>query len=82
MHILIDTNVLLRTIQPGTADCAVARAAIRECRKTDRLTIVPQVVYELWVVLTRPTDVNGLGMSSAAAEQRIGELLELSLIHI
>src|SRR4051812_28543304 len=42
------------------------------CRQTPRLRgprapIVPQNLYEFWVVLTRPTAVNGLGKTAAEA---------------
>ncbi len=37
---------------------------------------MPQSIYEDWVVVTRPTAVNGFGMLVADADQQIQELLQ------
>ncbi|MBY0523549.1 MAG: PIN domain-containing protein [Gemmataceae bacterium] len=57
---LLDTNVLARMAQPGHPRCQVAHDAV-PC-------LVPQVLYELWVVATRPAIQNGLGFSPSQAE--------------
>lgn len=78
MTILIDANVLLRVSQPEHSQFAVSRDALRVLRsQANRLVIVPQVIYEFWVVSTRPLDVNGLGLTSSLAEEKIGEVLRL-----
>jgi len=41
------------------------------------LLIAPQCLYELYVVATRPTDQNGLGLSPHAADQYIQYLLNV-----
>ncbi len=75
--ILVDTNVLLRLVQPSHSKHAVALAALAHLRYTnDTLCLVPQVIYEFWVVATRPLDVNGLGMSAAEAERDVEKLIE------
>lgn len=68
--ILIDTNILLRLGGAEHARHALAVAAIdllhqRGCK----LVLVPQVIYEYWVVATRPVEVNGLGMSILEADR-------------
>ena len=61
---LIDTNLLVRTLQPHHPLCAAAKNAIDKIRLQQRpLQLVPQNFMELWVVATRPVDKNGLGMS-------------------
>ncbi len=72
MKILLDTNLLLRIGDPGRAMHTEAVAAVdwlhaqgHEC------VLVPQVLYEYWVVATRPLDVNGLGMEPALVERAI-----------
>ena len=35
--------------------------------------IVPQILYEYWVVATRPQEVNGLGLDVASAERAVAE---------
>jgi predicted nucleic acid-binding protein len=75
MLILVDTNVLLRLVEqnhPHHATAMEATAAVR--RKGYRAVIVPQIIYEFWVVTTRPVDVNGLGMSAAEAQFELEEL--------
>lgn len=39
--------------------------------------IVPQVIYEFWVVATRPVEVNGLGFSAEQAEAKTAANLAL-----
>ncbi|MEJ7606126.1 MAG: hypothetical protein WKF37_07625 [Bryobacteraceae bacterium] len=62
---LVDSNILLRTLQPHHSLYALADGAVQRLPKqgTD-LHIVPQNLVELWVVATRPVTSNGgLGMS-------------------
>lgn len=69
MLILVDTNVLLRVVEPRHAQHDQAIAALRMLRSAGHeLCVVPQVHYEFWVVATRPSEQNGLGMSTADAE--------------
>src|SRR5437879_850164 len=68
MSVLVDTNILLRSCEPGHASYDTARDAVAELRKQpEKVHVVPQNLYELWAVCTRPTSVNGLGMSPVAA---------------
>lgn len=76
MLVLVDTNVLLRVIEPLHPHHEVAANALRALRaKGDELCVVPQIHYEIWAVATRPIAQNGLGMSPADAEV---ELLRLA----
>jgi predicted nucleic acid-binding protein len=76
MLILVDTNVLLRLVEPAHSKHAVAAEAIDAIRDLGhQVVIVPQVVYEFWSVSTRPVDANGLGMTSAEAESKFDDLL-------
>lgn len=70
MIVLLDTNVVLRWVNPldgRHAEIAAAIEAIRDAGHTP--AVVPQVLYELWVVATRPTEANGLGKSSEETEE-------------
>ena len=61
---LIDTSILVRTLQPHHPFCLPANQAIDRLRLDRRsLELVPQNFMELWVVATRPVDQNGLGLS-------------------
>lgn len=75
MLVLVDTNVLLRLIEPQHAHHSVAFRALRALRNGgDELCVVPQIHYEFWVVATRAVAHNGLGMTTAEAKN---ELLKL-----
>lgn len=78
MRILLDTNVLLRLEDLSHSQHSVARSAIDVLNaKGNDLVLVPQVVYEGWVVATRPSDVNGLGLDSVRVDQMISEWIEI-----
>jgi predicted nucleic acid-binding protein len=65
---LVDTSVLLRTLQPHHPLYAVADGAIRLLpAQGNELHILPQNLVELWTVATRPFGENGLGMNAAQA---------------
>ncbi|MGO9256910.1 MAG: type II toxin-antitoxin system VapC family toxin [Bryobacteraceae bacterium] len=60
---LIDTSLLVRTLQPHHELCPLARKAIDKFRLAKRsLYLAPRNFVELWVVATRPIEQNGLGM--------------------
>lgn len=71
--ILLDTNLLTRVTRSHDSQSAVARAAIQTLLgRGERLIIVPQNLYELWAVATRPAGAppagrNGLGMNPTQA---------------
>ncbi len=78
---LVDTNVLIRTLQPHHPLFVPAERAIQRLLQLGRaLHILPQNLIELWAVITRPLAQNGLGMSTAAASMellRIKSIFEL-----
>ena len=67
MDVLLDTNVLARCIEPAHPHHRVASQAVAALvGRGDRLCVVPQILYEYFVVCTRPQHARGgLGMSSA-----------------
>jgi predicted nucleic acid-binding protein len=69
MRILVDTNVLARIAHKNHPHTAIAAAALQRLwAGGHELRIVPQVLYEFWVVATRPVLNNGLGFSAAVAD--------------
>lgn len=61
MRVLVDTNILLRLAQPETEAAGFALDALDLLGKGGfRGCVVPQVIYEYWVVATRPLEQNGL----------------------
>ena len=78
MRILIDTNVLLRSIEVQHVHYQSSVDAIDILRRLGHeLTIAPQVLYEFWSVATRPLANNGLGLSPADAYAEITTIQRL-----
>ncbi len=83
MRILLDTNLLTRCAQPDHVQHRAAIAAIETLTvRQETLCLVPQNLYEFWVVATRPLGENGLGMSVADASTRLGDLEQAFVIQI
>lgn len=79
MRVLVDTNVLLRAAQAGHPHQRAAREAVSHLlRRGDDVCVVPQCLYEFYVVATRPVTANGLGMVPAAA---LAELQRLKSVY-
>jgi predicted nucleic acid-binding protein len=77
MRLLLDTNVIIRAAQPNDPtwneiDQALTTLISFGCT----LCVVPQNLYEFWVVATRPTDVNGFGLSASDAKSLVDATLE------
>ena len=79
MDILLDTNLLARCIQPSHPLHLAAVAAMKELSaRGDRLCIVPQVLYEYFVVCTRPPgEYGGLGMTNEIVIAELDRLTSL-----
>lgn len=77
MLVLLDTNILLRLAVPTNAMHASARNAVIKLQaRGDALVLVPQNIYEYWVVATRPIVNNGLGFSPKQSEATVDAFLE------
>lgn len=75
MATLIDTNVLLRSVQPSHSMHSVALAALETLlKKEEPLAITIQNVAEFWNVATRPEKNNGLGFTIGEAESALAVL--------
>ena len=78
MTFLVDTNVLVRledSLSPQHAESLGAIEILK--REGYDCQIVPQVLYEFWVVATRPVENNGLGLDVQKAEDAIREWISL-----
>ena len=75
MTTLLDTNVLLRSAEPAHPQHEVAKRAVDVLLdRREVVCLIPQVLYEFWVVATRPVEQNGLGLSTGAAHAEIARL--------
>jgi predicted nucleic acid-binding protein len=75
MSVLLDTNILARLAQPMHPMHATAQTAVAALQRSgEALHIVPQNLYELWVVATRPLTLNGLGLDAGQASAELARL--------
>lgn len=74
MRFLVDTNIVLWLDDTAHAQHVQTRSAVDwlDVNGHDAV-IVPQVLYEYWVVATRPVENNGLGLTTAKASQAISD---------
>jgi predicted nucleic acid-binding protein len=78
MRVLIDTNILLRAVQPSHPLCTQATQAVSKLiRQKDAVFFCSQNIAEFWNVVTRPADQNGLGFSQEEALQEVGSIEKL-----
>ena len=74
----IDTNILLRTMQPHHPHCAPAERAVATLRsRNEVLHVAAQNLIEFWAAATRPEGENGLGMSIEATTRELTALKRL-----
>ncbi len=71
---LVDTNVLLRALDPSSSASQTAQAAVLRLLRSGKGYLVPQIVYEFWVVATRPKAANGLGFDVFGARNALQHL--------
>src|SRR6266850_6332743 len=72
MSYLVDTNVLLRSVQKThPMQLHSTRSIELLIRHGEVLSVIPQNLIEFWAVATRPTLNNGLGMAIHETVQHI-----------
>lgn len=75
---LTDSNLLLRSMQPGTPLYAQANRAVTTLLgRGEEMPLVPQCLIEFWNVASRPTQVNGLGLPLADVQQEVQRLKQI-----
>jgi predicted nucleic acid-binding protein len=73
--VLVDTNVLIFSIQQGHPSGEVSLRAIKSFLAADEpVCVLPQNISEFWNVCTRPADKNGLGLTPNETENRLNRL--------
>ena len=80
MSILLDTNILARLAQDTSPLHAMAKSSVDAWESHgESLHIVPQNLYEFWVICTRPVGSphNGLGLTVMQAEAERSRALSL-----
>lgn len=75
MKVLVDTNILIRSVQKHHSACRTARQALTALyREQHSLYLTHQNIAEFWNVCTRPAEVNGLGLSIEATDSYTRQL--------
>ena len=73
---LLDTNVVLRFANPSDQKHTIVTNVVYNLLlRGDECYLTAQVIIELWVVATRPKEVNGLGWSVSRTREIIEQLL-------
>jgi predicted nucleic acid-binding protein len=73
---LIDTNIAVLSVNERDPARQMILAYLDQLLVGgDELCIAPQVLYEFWVVATRPIELNGLGLEPKDAKRKIGDFL-------
>lgn len=78
MSVLVDTNILLRSVEPLHPQYSVAVGAVsRLLADNTPVYFTPQNVAEFWNVATRPKDKNGLGLTIPAVLAEVEKMENL-----
>ena len=79
MAILVDTNILLRSVQPHHPHYVVVERAFAKLRSgSEPLVVSVQNLFEFWSVATRPAErENGLGLSPELAAREMAAIKDL-----
>jgi predicted nucleic acid-binding protein len=68
MRVLLDTNIIIRAAQPSLPVWAeIDKSLSLLVAHQATLCLVPQTLYEFWVVATRPSAQNGFGLDPVEA---------------
>jgi predicted nucleic acid-binding protein len=77
VSVLVDTNVLLRRVQPSHPNHAIAVEVVARLLDTgEAVYFTLQNIAEFWNVATRPAAHNGLGFSPAIALAEVANIEE------
>jgi predicted nucleic acid-binding protein len=78
MSFLVDTNILLRSVEPLHPQHKLAVGAVsRLLAQSTLVYFTLQNIAEFWNVATRPLENNGLGISAEAALTEVEKIEEL-----
>ncbi|BAU14418.1 hypothetical protein LEP3755_49650 [Leptolyngbya sp. NIES-3755] len=83
MKYLIDTNVLLRSVEAKhPMNYAAVNAVQVLLAQGEDLCIMPQNLIEFWAVATRPSSVNGLDLSLTQATAELTSLKSIFTLQL
>ena len=80
MRVLLDTNILLRLLNPVDREYSIVRTAVDTLAvRGDEICFASQNLVEFWNVCTRPVDKNGFGLTSEETDAR-AKLIESQFV--
>jgi predicted nucleic acid-binding protein len=75
MRVLLDSNILIRWLEPDNPDQIVVKAALDRLMLAGAdLCFTSQNLGEFWNTITRPANRNGYGLSPEEAEIRVRDI--------
>lgn len=75
MRILVDTNVLMRSVEHANPLMRPARQTLKRLLKDgNELCIAPQIIAEFWSVCTRPVSSGGLDQLIRATDRLVSRI--------
>ncbi len=75
--ILLDANILIHSRQPASPHYqAITQKLIEFTENNENLVICPQVLYEYYVVVTRPGAQNGYNISCDVATEQMNDFID------
>ena len=81
MSVLVDTNILLRSVEPLHPQYSVAVGAVsRLLADSTPVYFTLQNIAEFWNVATRPKDKNGLGLTITAVLAEVEKIESLLML--
>lgn len=77
MSVFIDTNILLRSVQPSHAMHEAALGSVTALiRSGEPIMLTPQIMAEFWNAATRPQENNGLGFAHQKVREELTRMEE------
>lgn len=73
---MLDTNLALRAYDSKDPSHIRIHAFLQSLSREDEVFVCPQVVFELRVVLTRPSADNGFGLTGSQFDKTVSDLLK------
>ena len=81
MAVLVDTNILLRLLQPHHLHCQIAERALNVLRaRNEVLNVTIQNLIEFWAAATRPVGENGLGFDIDRTAKELDDVKRLFVL--
>ena len=81
MGVLVDTNILLRSVEPLHPQYSIAVEAVARLLAQDTTVYFTlQNIAEFWNVATRPKDKNGLGLTIPAVVSEVEKIENLLIL--